>query len=141
MTIRIEARVDNTRDAHRATVATNGTSREIAIPARAGAPGSSASGGELLCLALATCYCNDVYREAASRGIEVTRVAVQVEAEFGAPGDPAKLVRYRADIAARASEADIRALMLHTDGVAEIQNTLRQGIEVVFEPCSASPAE
>ncbi|MFO1303620.1 MAG: hypothetical protein U1F54_07795 [Burkholderiales bacterium] len=64
MTIRIAARVDNARDSHQANVSTDGNARVIAIPPRAGAPGSSANGGELLCLALATCYCNDVYREA-----------------------------------------------------------------------------
>jgi organic hydroperoxide reductase OsmC/OhrA len=132
MTIRIEAHVDNALNSHRAVVATNGAARDIAIPPRQAGMGSSANGGELLCLALATCYCNDVYREAASRGIDVTHVAVHVDAEFGAAGEPARAVRYRADVAARATEEDIRALMRHTDSVAEIQNTLRRGIEVVF---------
>ena len=132
MAIRIEAHVHNARDSHRALVATNGAARDVAIPPRATGFGSSANGGELLCLALATCYCNDTYREAASRGIEVTHVAVHVEAEFGAPGEPATAIRYRADVTARAGADDIRALMLHTDGVAEIQNTLRRGIVVEF---------
>ena len=132
MAIRIEAHVDNAHRTHRAAVATNGASREIGIPPRDTGFGSSANGGELLCLALATCYCNDVYREAASRGIEVTHVAVHVVATFGLPGEPASAVRYSADVSATASEADIRALMLHTDGVAEIQNTLRRGIAVEF---------
>ena len=132
MAIHIEAHVDNALNSHRAVVATNGTTREIGIPPRETGMGSSANGGELLCLALATCYCNDVYREAKLRGIDVSRVAVHVEAEFGAPGEPARAVRYRADVTAQAKEVDIRALMLHTDSVAEIQNTLRQGIAVTF---------
>ena len=132
MTIHIAAHVDNAHNAHRASVATNGTTRDIAIAPRATGFGSSANGGELLCLALATCYCNDVYREAAARGIDVTAVAVHVDAQFGAPGEPATAVRYRADVTARAPEADIRALMLHTDTVAEIQNTLRRGTAVEF---------
>jgi organic hydroperoxide reductase OsmC/OhrA len=132
MTILIEAQVDDGRDAHRASVATNGVARDIAIPPRATGFGSSANGGELLCLALATCYCNDTYREAALRGIEVTHVAVHVEAEFGAPGEPAGAIRYRADVTARAAADDIRALMLHTDGVAEIQGTLRRAMPVEF---------
>src|SRR5262245_42288753 len=118
MAIRIEAHVDNAHRTHRAVVATNGAAREIDIPPRDAGLGSSVNGGELLCLALATCYCNDVYREAASRGIEVTHVGVDVHATFGAPGEPASAVRYRADVSARASEDEIRALMLHTDGVA-----------------------
>jgi organic hydroperoxide reductase OsmC/OhrA len=132
MTIHIEARVDSARNAHHAAVTTNGLAREIAIPPRSTGLGSSVNGGELLCLALATCYCNDVYREAALRRIEVSRVVVHVDADFGAPGEPAAAVRYRADVSANSSEADIRALMLHTDQVAEIQNTLRCGIAVDF---------
>lgn len=132
MTISIEARVENAQGSHRALVSTNGTARDIDIPPRSTGYGSSANGGELLCLALATCYCNDVYREAASRGIEVLRVNVHVDAQFGAPGAPAGAIRYRADIAARAAEEDIRALAVHTDTMAEIQNTLRQGMAVEF---------
>ena len=63
---------------------------------------------------------------------------MEVEGEFGAEGDPAKNVSYRAKVTAQASEAQIRELMSHTDRVAEIQNTLRvetpvilSGIEVV----------
>jgi uncharacterized OsmC-like protein len=87
--------------------------------------GSLANGGELLFLALATCYCNDVYREAAKRGIAVERVEVEVEGEFGGVGEPARNVTYHARVTARASEANIQELMAHTDRVAEIQNTLR----------------
>jgi organic hydroperoxide reductase OsmC/OhrA len=132
MTIHIEAHVANAHNTHRASVATNGAARDIAIPARDTGFGSSANGGELLCLALATSYCNDVYREATTRAIDVTREAVHVDAQFGAPGAPATAVRYRADVTARASADAIRALMLRTDTVAEIQNTLRRGIDVAF---------
>jgi uncharacterized OsmC-like protein len=91
-----------------------------------------------LFLALATCYCNDIYREAAKRGLKVEHVEVEVAGEFGAEGEPARNVSYRAKVTAQASEAQIRELMSHTDRVAEIQNTLRvetpvtlSGIEVV----------
>jgi uncharacterized OsmC-like protein len=56
------------------------------------------NGGELLFLALATCYCNDVYREAAKRGIQVDGVEVTVSGDFEAEGSPAQRVRYRAAI-------------------------------------------
>jgi uncharacterized OsmC-like protein len=79
----------------------------------------------LLFLALATCYCNDIYREAGKRGIAVEQVEVNVEGEFGAEGEPARNVTYRAKVVAQASESEIRDLIRHTDTVAEIQNTLR----------------
>jgi uncharacterized OsmC-like protein len=91
-----------------------------------------------LFLALATCYGNDIYREAAKRGLKVEHVEVEVEGEFGAEGEPARNVSCRVKVTAQASEAQIRELMSHTDRVAEIHNTLRvetpvilSGIEVV----------
>jgi len=78
-----------------------------------------------MCLALATCYCNDIYREAAKKGIKVEHVEVEVESEFGAEGEPARNVVYRAKVMAQANEEEIRELMRFTDTVAEIQNTLR----------------
>ena len=68
---------------------------------------------------------HDIYREAAKRGIKVERVEVEVESDFGAEGEPAKNVAYRAKVAAQASEEEIRKLMRFADTVAEIQNTMR----------------
>lgn len=95
--------------------------------------GSSITGGELLFLALATCFCNDTYREAAKWNIKVRSVEVEVEGDFEAEGKPASNIVYRAKINADASEEKIRELMLHIDSVAEIQNTLRLGTPVKLE--------
>jgi len=129
----VEAHIDNIRNTHVVSLRTNGVTQTLAVPGRPDAGGSAVNGGELLCLALATCYCNDVYREAGKRGIEVVRVEALAQAEFGAPGEAAKRVRYRATVHARAPQPTIRELMLHTDRIAEIQATLRQGIEVVMD--------
>ncbi|HKU85556.1 MAG TPA: OsmC family protein [Casimicrobiaceae bacterium] len=129
----IEARVDNAFERHSVSLVTAGATRELTIAPRAGGMGSSANGGELLCLALATCYCNDVYREADRRGITVVRVAVEAQAEFGAEGEAARSLRYRAHVVAKTDETVISELMTHVDRVAEIQNTLRQGMPVQFE--------
>lgn len=95
--------------------------------------GSSVTGGELLFLALATCYCNDIYREAAARNIKVTAVEVEVEGDFEAPRLPAANIVYRARVSAEADEEKIRDLMLHTDAIAEVHNTLRIGTAVRLE--------
>jgi uncharacterized OsmC-like protein len=97
--------------------------------------GSSVNGGELLFLALATCYCNDLYREANKRGIEVESVEVQVSGEFGAEGAAARNIRYTAVVSASAPDSEILALMRHTDTVAEIQTTLRQSSDIVLTQC------
>jgi organic hydroperoxide reductase OsmC/OhrA len=121
----ILARVQNEEGRHQASVSTDGNVQTLVIPPKATGFGSGVNGGELLFLALATCYCNDIYREAAKRGIRVESVTVEVSGQFGAAGEPAAGVSYRARIAAAASEDDIRELALATDRVAEIQNTLR----------------
>lgn len=124
------ARVTNHQGQHDVIVRTGEHERAISIPPRESGTGSGVNGGELLCLALATCYCNDVYREAAAMGIEINSVEVEAHARFGEPGEPAVDVRYHVRVDADASERDIRALLIHTDTVAEIQNTLRQEVDV-----------
>lgn len=129
--MRIAAKVENRGGDHRVEVGSDGRVRAVAIPAKQGAPGSDVNGGELLFLALATCYCNDVYREAKRAGIDVRAVSVEVSGEFGGPGESARNVEYRARVeAAGTSEAEVRRLLQHTDTVAEIQNTLRAGVPV-----------
>jgi len=130
--MKISARVQNSEGQHQVTLSTNENVHSIDIPPKPAGFGSSANGGELLFLALATCYCNDIYREAAKRGIKVERVEVEVDGDFGAEGEPARNVTYRAAVTAQASEQQVRELMKHTDQVAEIQNTLRVGLPVTL---------
>lgn len=130
--MKISAGVQNSEGQHRVTLSTNENTHSIEIPPRPAGFGSSVNGGELLFLALATCYCNDIYREAAKRGIQVERVEVQVEGDFGAEGEPAKNVTYQAKVTAQASEEAVQELMKYTDQVAEIQNTLRVGTPVTL---------
>ncbi len=126
------ARVQNSQGNHHVELRTNDNVRSIAIPPKPGGFGSSVNGGELLFLALATCYCNDIYREAAKRGIAVTSVEVLVDGEFGGEGGPARNVSYRAKVAAHASKDEIEKLLRAADRVAEIQNTLRAGVPVTL---------
>ena len=130
--MKVNAKVQNSEGQHQVTLRTNDNVHSLAIPPKPTGFGSIANGGELLLLALATCYCNDIYREAAKRGIKVEHVEVEVEGEFGAEGEPARNVSYRAKVAAQADEAQIRELMSQTDQVAEIQNTLRLGTSVIL---------
>lgn len=135
--MRISARIENRHGSHEVRLQTNDKAHSLSIAPKESGFGSSTNGGELLALALATCYCNDVYREAARRGIQVERVEVEVEAEFGAEGEPARGVTYRAKVAARAPREEIELLMRETDRVAEIQNTLRAATEVTLSEVEA----
>jgi uncharacterized OsmC-like protein len=118
-------------------VETNGRAQSLTIASKADGFGSSVNGGELLFLALATCYCNDLYREGRKRGIEIARVEVEVSGEFGAEGAPAKNIRYRASVDAKAPRDAILELTRYADSVAEIQNTLRASSPVVLGACEA----
>ena len=88
------------------------------------------NGGEFLMLALATCYCNDLYREAARLQIELTAVEVEASAEFDGIGLAARDVQYRARIMSPASAELVEQLLRETDAVAEVHNTLRAGAAV-----------
>lgn len=123
------AKVTNRAGHHEALIRTVDHEQPIPIPAQENG-GSSVNGGELLCLAMATCFCNDVYREATAQGIAVHEIEVEAHARFGDPGEPAVDVRYHVRVVADAEEHRIRALLIHTDTVSEIQNTLRQGVPV-----------
>jgi len=138
---KIQARIKNYRDTHEVSLHTNDQSLILELPSKPGGFGSRASGGELLFLALATCYCNDIYREASKRGIHVERVEVEVSGDFERAGGPASNVSYRARVKADASPEAIMDLMRHTDTVAEIQNTLRALTPVALGECEVIEGE
>jgi organic hydroperoxide reductase OsmC/OhrA len=131
--MRIVAKVSNAFNTHAIQVATDGVARAISIGPKPSGFGSSVNGGELLFLALATCYCNDLYREAAARGMNIEAVEVEVSGNFGGRGEPATAITYRAKIKSHASEAEISQLLVDTDRVAEIQNTVRNGCTVTLD--------
>ncbi|WP_128546785.1 OsmC family protein [Larkinella soli] len=128
----ISATVNNRRNVHDVTVRTNDDPKTVSIPPKAGGFGSSLNGGELLMLALATCYCNDLYREAPKLGITLTEVEVECTGRFGGVGEPGSGFQYRARVVADAPPEKIAELLRHTDRVAEIQNTLRQGLPITL---------
>jgi uncharacterized OsmC-like protein len=129
--VKIFANVQNSHDYHNVVLGTGSHEQSITIPSKTGGFGSSANGAELLFLALATCYCNDIYREAQARNIVVKSVIVEVQGDFdGISGHSIENIVYSATVDADASEDAILELMRHTDTVAEIQNTLRQANRV-----------
>lgn len=81
-------------------------------------------------LALATCYCNDLYREASRLGISLQHVEVEASATFAGVGLAASDVRYRAAVQSTASPQAVAQLLRETDAVAEVHNTLRKGVPV-----------
>ncbi len=131
--MQVRATLSNTVTEHTLVTSAGSDENPLAIDAKTGARGSAVNGGELLCAAVATCFCNDLFREAGAFDLEVIDITVRVRAEFGGPGDPARHICYTVEVTAVGEEHAIRDLVRHTDSVAEIHNTLRLGMTVLLE--------
>ena len=130
--MKISASVKNSKDTHSVVVSTNDNQTTLEIKPKTEGRGSGVNGGELLFLSLATCYCNDIFREAANMDIAAHDLEVRVDGEFAGRGDPAKNVSFDVKISADASEDRIKELLQLTDSVAEIQNTMRIAVPVTL---------
>jgi len=107
----------------------------LTIPTKPDGSGFLANGGELLLLALATCYCNDLYREARRRELTIDGVDVEVMGEYTGEGEPVGSICYRATAWTSSAKEKVFEVMTHTDTVAEIHNTLRKAAEIQLIQC------
>jgi len=130
--MKITASIQSKFNDHQTSVQTNGAIQEIQINPKATGFGSSVNGGELLLLSLATCFCDNIYREAAKRNINISSLLVEVTGDFETEGLPGSNFKYKASIESDAPAADIEELISYTDETAEVHNTLRQGIRVTL---------
>lgn len=129
--IKFTAKIQNQENQHSVSLQTGNHVYSIEIAPKAGGFGSKMNGGEALVLAIATCYCNDIYREAKQLGITVHQVNIDVDGHFdGQAGHIIEDIVYHVTVEADAHEDEIEKLIRHTDTVAEIHNTLRQGTKV-----------
>lgn len=128
--MRISATVHHEPGRHEVTVQTQDRTTTLDLPARADGPGSAVNGGELLAAALATCFLNDLHREAARHGVGIGAVEVTVDSEFGEPGEPASDLTYRVHVESAADAGVVADLVRETDLLAEVHATLRAGLDV-----------
>jgi len=136
----ITANVINRRGSHAVQLKTGEREHSLSIPPKPDGFGSYASGGELLLLALATCYCNDLYREARKQELTIDAVNVVVMGEYAGEGMPVESIRYRATVTTQAPRERVFELMTYVDTVAEIQNTLRRASEIALIQCEVHSA-
>jgi uncharacterized OsmC-like protein len=128
--VEISAIVKSSHPIHEVVVRTGSATQSLAVAAKSAGKGSAVSGGEFLMLALATCYCNDLYREAERLRIPLESVEVEASARFPGVGLAATSIRYRASVSSSASASAIAELLRQTDAVAEVHNTVRAGVPV-----------
>ena len=101
-------------------------------PASAGGRGLGFNGGQLLYAAIAGCYSNDLYREAATMGITLRRVSIDVDGDFPARGEPSLPITVDLEVDGDASEDRLRELVDLMDRIAEIPNSIRGTTPVVL---------
>jgi organic hydroperoxide reductase OsmC/OhrA len=94
-------------------------------PVSGGGRGLGFNGGQLMYASIAACVSNDLYREAATMGIELSRVSLTVEGEFPGRGQPSGPVTVEVELEGTASDARLDELMAVVDEVAEIPNSMR----------------
>lgn len=126
----ISATVRNSHTQHEVFVRTGEGTHALAVPSKPSGHGSAVNGGEFLMLALATCYCNDLYREAERLNIPVEGVVVEATADFPGIGLAATNIRYEVKVSSTANANDVADLIRQTDAVAEVHNTIRAGAAV-----------
>ena len=104
-------------------------------PTAAGGGGLGFNGGQLLYLSIAACWSNDLYREAATMGIELDGVEITVDGDFPARGSGSTPITVDVGVRSGAPEARVRELIAEVERVAEIPRAIREGppIEVRAE--------
>lgn len=88
------------------------------------------TGGHLLHLAAAGCVLNDIYREAATLGVELMGVRVSAAGDFDTSTWTSTGISYRADVSSAATGDEIAHLLEVVDEVAEIPRAIRAGAVV-----------
>jgi putative redox protein len=96
-------------------------------PTEAGGRGLGFSGGQLLYLAIAACWSNDLYREATTMGIELAGVELTVDGDFPARGSGSTPITIDLVVRSAAAEERIRALIDEVERIAEIPRAIREG--------------
>ena len=94
-------------------------------PAAAGGGGLGFNGGQLLYLAIAACWSNDLYREAATMGIELDCVEIAVDGDFPARGEGSTPITVDLTIRSAATGDQLRELVAEVERVAEIPRAIR----------------
>ena len=94
-------------------------------PVAAGGRGLGFNGGQLMYASIAACVSNDLYREAATMGIRLTRVAITVDGDFPARGQPSTPITVEVELEGDADNPRLDELLRLVDGIAEIPNSIR----------------
>lgn len=99
-------------------------------PVAAGGGGLGFSGGQLFYLSIAACLSNDLYREAATMGIELDGIEVTVDGDFPTRGEGSTPITVDVTVRSGAPEAAVRELLAEVERVAEIPRAIRESAPI-----------
>lgn len=99
-------------------------------PTEGGGRGLGFNGGQLLNVAVAGCISNDLFREAARRGIRLDRVRVVADSDYVGSPATSTAIDYQVELSGDASQEALAELVAYVDMIAEIPNSIRRGTEV-----------
>jgi putative redox protein len=105
-------------------------------PEHDGGGGLGLNGGQLLYLAVAGCVSNDLFREARSMHLELSRVQVRVRGDFGGRPARSEPIHYDVEVQGPVPDEALQKLVRRVDGLAEIPNSLRLGTPVLLDRIS-----
>jgi hypothetical protein len=88
------------------------------------------TGGHVLHLAVASCVLNDIYREAAALGVDVTGVRVTAAGGFDTATWQSTGIDYSVEVGSDAPAGQLAHLLAVVDQVAEIPQAIRAGATV-----------
>lgn len=108
-------------------------------PVAAGGGGLGFNGGQLFYLSIAACLSNDLYREAATMGIELDGVEVTVDGDFPARSEGSTPVMVDVTVRSGAPEAAVRELLAEVERVAEIPRAIRESPSIEIRSTIEAP--
>jgi uncharacterized OsmC-like protein len=109
-------------------------------PAAAGGGGLGFSGGQLLYMAIAACWSNDLYREAATMGVDLDGVEITVDGDFPARGSGSTPITVDLVVTSSAPEERVRELITEVERVAEIPRAIRDATPIELTASVERPA-
>ena len=98
--------------------------------AAAAGGGLGFNGGQLLYLSIAACWSNDLYREAATMGIELDGVEITVDGDFPARGAGSTPITIDVVVRSPAPQERVRELFAEVERVAEIPRAIREATPI-----------
>lgn len=96
----------------------------------AGGGGLGFNGGQLLYLSIAACWSNDLFREAATMGVDLDGVELTVDGDFPARGSGSTPITVDLVVRSGAPEDKVRELIAEVERVAEIPRAIRDATPI-----------